>query len=492
MTDPAPHYPGSLQELTERYGERMRWYFLLTVMVGTIAAVMSSTVVNVAIPAMSQHFMLGQERAQWVSSSFMAANTVAMLTTPWFLYRYGYRRTYIAMLLVLGAGGMLGGLASNFNVVLLARLLEGLAAGVIQPIPAILILYAFPNNQQGRASGLFGMGVVLAPAIGPSIGGLMVDWWGWRSIFYMVVPFCLAAAYLSTRFVPTTAPGGVVPRKSQALEWRSLSIITAGLVSLLNGLILLHDGSWLIGALLLIGTGLVAFMLFTWWQRYLEKHRRDPLMDLRVFQSGTFDKGCIVAFIYGSALFGSTYLLPVFMLAGLGLSASQVGFIMLPSGLILAGTIALSGRLADKFSAPLLISIGLWMLAGSFALMYFVRTGNSLALLIGISALGRIGLGFILPSLSLVAVRPLPKDLISQGSSIISFIRMLGGAIGVSLCAIVLEWRIAAHGDSLTIAQTSPARVAAFGETFVILGALCALAWLASRKMQEAPRSFGI
>ncbi|MBA4267468.1 MAG: MFS transporter, partial [Comamonadaceae bacterium] len=158
--------PNTLPTLRERYGERYRWLLLLSVMVGTMAAIMSSTIVNVAIPDMSQHFALGQERAQWVTSGFMAAMTVSMLTTPWLLARYGYRRTYSGCMWLLLVGGVVGGFANNFPLVLAARVAEGLAAGVVQPIPAIIILRAFEPHEQGRASGIFGMGVVLAPAIG--------------------------------------------------------------------------------------------------------------------------------------------------------------------------------------------------------------------------------------------------------------------------------------------------------------------------------------
>ncbi|THJ33735.1 multidrug efflux MFS transporter [Lampropedia aestuarii] len=480
----ASHVPGSLQALTAQYGESFRWYFLLSLMVGTIASLMSSTVVNVAIPDLSHHFGLGQERAQWVSSAFMAASTVAMLTTPWLLSRYGYRRTYIAMLLLLGAGGIVGGMAHDFHLVLLARILEGIAAGVLQPIPAIIILYAFPPHQQGRASGLFGMGVVLAPALGPTVGGILIDLWGWRSIFYMVLPFCLGGAWVAMRFVPITAPGGVAARKGQALEWRSLVIVTVGTVSLLNGLVWLHDG-WLLPALGLLCVALICCLVFTWWQKRLVHHQHAPLMDFKVFESKTFCMGCIVAFIYGTALFGSTYLLPVFMQVGLEFSASEVGLIMLPSGLVLAFTIAIAGRMADSLSPRLLVGVGLWVLAASFGLMYFVRLGSGMGLLIAITAFGRIGLGFILPSLNLVAVRPLKKELISQGSSVINFIRMLGGVIGVSLCGVILEWRIAAQGDSLALPHSSPERITAFGETFVVLGLLCALAFLAARHLNS-------
>ncbi|MEO5738788.1 MAG: MFS transporter, partial [Variovorax sp.] len=174
MTDPAatPSAPpraasAQLHVLRERYGERYRWLLLLSVMVGTMASIMSSTIVNVAIPDMSQHFSLGQDRAQWVSSSFMVAMTASMLMTPWLLARYGYRRTYVGCMLLLMGGGIVGGLANQFGLVLGARVAEGLAAGVVQPIPAIIIMRAFEPHEQGRASGLFGMGVVLAPALGP-------------------------------------------------------------------------------------------------------------------------------------------------------------------------------------------------------------------------------------------------------------------------------------------------------------------------------------
>jgi MFS family permease len=199
-------HPTSLAALRSRYGVRYRWLLLLAVMVGTMASIMSSTIVNVAIPGMSQHFALGQERAQWVTSGFMVAMTVSMLTTPWLLARYGYRHTYVACMVLLLAGGVVGGFATRFDLVLTARVAEGLAAGVVQPIPAIIILRAFEPNEQGRASGIFGMGVVLAPALGPSIGGLLVDWFGWRSIFFMVVPFCLASFWLAYKFVPVNAP----------------------------------------------------------------------------------------------------------------------------------------------------------------------------------------------------------------------------------------------------------------------------------------------
>ena len=471
--------------MRERYGPRYRWLLLLSVMVGTMASIMSSTIVNVAIPDMSHHFLLGQERAQWVSSGFMVAMTVSMLTTPWLLSRYGYRRTYVGTMLLLMGGGILGGMADNFSLVLIARVAEGLAAGVVQPIPAIIILRAFEPHEQGRATGIFSMGVVLAPAIGPSIGGVLVDLFGWRSIFFMVVPFCITSLWLARKFVPATAPGGIAAGSDGiGLDWRGLLLATAGTLCLLNGLVALHGGTMQEALGLLAGAAL-AIAGFILWQRRLGARHGGPLMNLALFSHRQFAMGTIVSAIYGTALFGSTYLLPVYMQLGLQMSASLVGTILMPAGLVLAVTLAFVGRLADRQPTWLLVSIGLAILAASFALMLTVGLGASLWLLVTWAVLGRIGLGFILPSLNLGSMRGLDKSLIPQGSSVINFMRMLGGAAGVSLCGIFLEWRLSAHGDSLANATSSPARLAAFNEAFLLLAALCVLAMVAAWQLRE-------
>jgi len=485
-------HPATLPQLQAHYGQRYRWLLLLAVMIGTMASIMSSTIINVAVPDMSRHFVLGQERAQWVASGFMVAMTVSMLTTPWLLARYGYRRTYTGAMWLLMAGGIVGGFSSDYGLVLAARVAEGLAAGVVQPIPAIIILRAFEPHEQGRASGIFGMGVVFAPTLGPSIGGLLVDWFGWRSIFFMVVPFCLVSLWMARRFVPTTAPGGVAANRAGAgLDWPGLLLVSVGALCLLNGLVQLHGGMSIQAVLLLSSAG-VALISFLMRQRRLGRQMTpgggEPLMNLALFGNHPFAMSSIVAFIYGMALFGSTYLLPVYMQLALGLSASYVGTILLPAGFVLAATIAVVGRLADRHPTHVLVSIGLVLLAASFMLMVTVNLTTAIWILVVWATLGRIGLGFILPSLNLGAMRGLDKHLIPQGASAINFLRMLGGAAGVSLCGIVLEWRLAAHGDTLANPASSPARLAAFNESFLMLAALCALALLAAWQLRPARR----
>src|SRR5688572_24706366 len=176
---PPPSAPTTIEDLRRRHGPNFRWLVLLTVMVGMMASILSSTIVNVAVPDMSRYFHIGQDRAQWISAAFMAATTLSLLLTPWLLQRYGLRKTYVGATLMLMAGGIVGGLSGNYPVMIAMRVLEGVAAGILMPIPNVVIMREFPADQQGRAIGIFGFGVVLAPALGPVVGGILVEIFGW-------------------------------------------------------------------------------------------------------------------------------------------------------------------------------------------------------------------------------------------------------------------------------------------------------------------------
>ena len=468
MSDaPDPHSRAGLEA---RYGKNYRWWVLLTVMVGTMASIMASTIINVAVPDISRVFHLGQERAQWLSAGFMAAMTWSMLTTPWLLARFGYRRTYVGVVLVLLAGGLIGGSSPWFWLVLAMRVVEGLAAGVLQPIPAIIVMRAFESHERGRAMGIFGFGVVLAPALGPSVGGVLVEWFGWRSIFFVVVPFCIAAVGLARRFLPMHGPGDAAPARGGApLDWRGLALIGVVLLALLNGMVELHGQDKRVGWALL-ALSVAALIGFVVYQRRAKR----PLMELRLFEHRAFAMGSVVAFIYGMGLFGSTYLVPVFMQLALHLPPSQAGAVLLPAGFVLAGTIPLASRYVDRIPVSRIVATGLLLLAASFLLMLTVGPATSLLWITLWAIVGRIGLGCVLPSLNLGAMRGLPDPFIPYGASTINFMRQLGGAVGISLVGIVLEWRLQAHaGDP----------VRGFHETFVLIGVLTGAALIAALRM---------
>jgi EmrB/QacA subfamily drug resistance transporter len=470
--------PPTLEQLRERYGNRYKWIVLGTVMIGTVASILSSTIVNVAVPDLSHHFELGQERAQWVAAGFMLAMTLSMLTTPWLLLRYGLRRTYAGAISLLLAGGVIGGFSINYPMLLSMRVVEGLAAGILQPIPAIVILRSFNAGEQGKAMGIFGFGVVLAPAIGPSVGGVLVEQFGWRSIFFVVVPFCLVVLVMIRRFLASNSP---MLGEAKSLDWKGLLLAGICIVSLLNGLVHLHDEFAQAAGLLLIG--LVTLVAFIVYQLRIEH----PLMNMGLFRYRQFAMGALVAFIYGAGLFGSTYLLPVYMQMALEYSPSQAGLILLPAGIVLAVTVALAGKLTDRFAPNVLVSIGLALLALSFALMAMGSTATSYFTFMAWAIIGRVGLGFVLPALSLGAMRGVDSSLIAQGASAINFLRQLGGAIGVSVVGIVLEWRLAVyHAGPAGQPRDVAGRMHAFNETFLLVALICATAVLAAWHMRMA------
>lgn len=251
-----------------------------------------------------------------------------------------------------------------------------------------------------------------------------------------------------------------------------------GVVGLLNGLVHLHDG--FVAAIIPFSVGLVALTCFIVYQR----RRQDGLINMSLFRYRQFAMGALVAFIYGAGLFGSTYLFPVYMQMALQYSPSEAGLVLLPAGIVLAITIVLAGRLADRLAPNMLVAFGLFLLTLSFALMATGSESTAYVTLMIWAIIGRIGLGCVLPALSLGTMRGIESELIAQGASAINFLRQLGGALGVSLVGVVLEWRLAAYPASSASGRSGT--IQAFNETFLFVTLLCGLAIWAALQMKPA------
>jgi hypothetical protein len=239
--------------------------------------------------------------------------------------------------------------------VLGARVAEGLAAGVVQPIPAIIIMRAFGPHEQGRASGLFGMGVVLAPAVGPSIGGILVDLFGWRSIFFMVIPLCLVSLWMAYRYVPDTAPGGVAANRHGAMiDWRGLLLGAVGTLCLLNGMVELHGAGG--AGFCLAGRRTGGAGGFHLVAAPPGRHRRRAADEPGALRLPALRHGQHRGLHLRHGAVRLDLPAAGVPAAGPEFSASHVGTILLPAGLVLAATIAGVGRLADKHPTWLLVS----------------------------------------------------------------------------------------------------------------------------------------
>lgn len=449
-----------------RHGPNYRWYATGSIMVATISVVLSTTIVNVAIPAVMGTFGISAVQAQWISTGFLAAMTATMLLADWADRAFGMRRTMNTAMGVFLAGSVLGGLAPDETVLTLARVVQGAAAGIVQPLAMIILFKVFPPDRRGAAMGIYGVGVVLAPALGPWVGGVLIDAFDWRFVFYMGLPFAGLAIVLSNIFLPGREETGPIPR----FDFAGVAILSAFLAVLLATLSNAQRLGWESNAILLgFAVSAATATAFIAW----ELHTDRPMLDLRLFGNFAFSAASVVSFIMGAGLFGSTYLLPVFVQQIQGMTPTQAGLMLMPSGFVMLLVFPFAGRLSDRLPAAILIGAGMAVFAWSSWLMAAANVDTSFWTLAWWTMISRVGLGLVFPALSAGSLMVLPRHLLGQGSGASNFIRQLGGAFGVNLLTVFIERRTVMHADAFAATQTSdnPATMAMLREVATLLHA---------------------
>ncbi|HEX5079804.1 MAG TPA: DHA2 family efflux MFS transporter permease subunit, partial [Geminicoccaceae bacterium] len=381
----------STEALFARYGPAYRWIATVTAMVAAIAVILSATIVNVAIPDVMGAFGISQVEAQWLSTGFLAAMTATMLLTDWARRAFGERGTILAALTLFMAGSVLGGAAPDEGVLIAARVLQGAAAGVVQPLAMIIVFQVFPPDRRGSAMGIFGIGVVLAPALGPWVGGLLMDSFDWRYVFYLGVPFAALGMVLASVFLPTRSETGPRP----GFDWLGFGLLALFLTTLLSALSNGQRWGWDSDPILInFALAALAAIAFVWWERLTSR----PMLDLRLFAQLPFASAAIVSFIMGAGLFGSTYLLPVFVQTIQGMTPTEAGLLLMPAGFVLVLVFPLAGRLTDRMRPGILIGAGMLIFAWSSWLMAEVDVNTGFWLLAWWTVLSRIGLGLVFPA----------------------------------------------------------------------------------------------
>ena len=439
--------PETVEVLRERFGPSYRWLVTVTAMVGTMSMVISMTSVNVAVPDVMGAFGIGQDKAQWLSTAYLATMTAGMLVNAWLVSIFGERRIFLACLVVFMGGAALSGLAPNFDMLIFGRVLQGGSAGILQPLAMATIFTAFPPERRGTAMGYFGLGVVFAPAIGPTLGGVMIDLFSWRAIFYVPLPFCLAAFLLGSIFMPSRTLPSHLPR----FDGLGFALLCTALFCLLSGIADGQREGWssdrIVGVLSL---GIAATAGFVLW----EHMTKTPLLDMGLFRNPSFVAAAFVKLIFGAALTGSTYIVPVFVQTIQGYTPLRAGLMMMPAGILLAFIFPLAGRVSDVVPAHYPVIGGLIVFTFAFALTGFVDVNTPFWTFVVFIILGRLGLGFVNPVLNAHALKALPPDQVKQGAGASNFIRQLGGAFGVNGLVAFLETRTSFHNEALTATQT--------------------------------------
>jgi MFS transporter, DHA2 family, multidrug resistance protein len=422
---------------------RYKWLVLGNIMLGTFMAVLDSTIVNVGLPKIMASFGVGIDKIEWVITAYMLAMAVMLPTSGWLADKFGYKRMYFLGLLFFTIGSALCGLSTNEDVLIISRIIQGLGAGTIQPLGMAIITREFPPQQRGLALGFWAIAAAASVSFGPLIGGYLIDNFNWQLIFDVNIPVGIAAlvfTILIQREFINPRPG-----KFDLIGLVSVILFLPLLLyALSEGTAATNSEGWTAPYILFcFAVSLVSLAVFITWELQTD----NPLIDLRLLGNYNFGMANIVLLIFSLGMFGSTFLLPLYLQNSMGYTAVQAGSVFLPVGIIQGSMSPLSGKIADKSNPKLLIIIGISLLALSFLLNSKLSFLSENSYVMTSLYIRGFGMGMIFTPLSTLSLLTIPREKMAQASGITNTIRQLGGSLGVAVFTTMLTTRVNYHSQ---------------------------------------------
>ena len=411
---------------SERDLKANRWGVLSIIMLGTFMAVLDSSIVNVALPHMMSTFGVDREQIEWVATGFMMTSAVVMPLVGWLTNRISYKALYLGSLLVFTLASAACAFAWSYESLIAARILQAIGGGAIQPIGMAIVAELFEPHERGKALGIWGMGIMAGPAIGPTLGGYLTDAFSWRTIFSVNLPvgvLTLLAGMIVMR--PLRARGARRTFDLFGFIFLSMALIAA-LTALSNGQIKGWHSDYIHVCEAIAVIGLVMFIA-------VELSVEHPLLDLRLFLIRNYSLCILLAVFRAVGLFGSGFLLPIFLQNLMGYTPVRAGLWMLPNAIAVGATMPLAGRLADRYRPATLATIGC-ILVGSSLIVFGLLDPMSDWRMLVLPQLGRgAGLALMMAPLMTAALNAVPRFELPVASSFLNVFQNVGGALGIAL-----------------------------------------------------------
>lgn len=412
-----------------------KWKVLISVIFGIFMIILDTTVVNVAFQTIRREYNTSLSNSQWVISIYTLALGIATPLSGFLSDRFGIKRMYVGGLGTFVLGSLLCGLApalsSSIWLLVAARALQGFGGGIAQPLGSALLFSTFPPNEQGTALGIFGIALVVAPALGPILGGLLVDQGVWRWIFFINIPIGIVGVALATRFLRERKPERV-----PALDPLGLLSAVVGFGAVLYAASIAAEQGWgSAGVLTWFAVGGVSLVLFVIVELFVAK---EPLLNLRLFGNTTFLTASLIGYVTVIGLFGAEFLMPVYLQALRGRTALQTGFILLPLALTSGVITPLAGRLYDRIGPRVLIVTGFSILLINTWQLSQIQADTPIGWILFLLALRGAALGFTIQTTFATALAAVPRHALARGSSLINGTRFVVQSIGVAVLATVL------------------------------------------------------
>lgn len=415
------------QETTQTHPLINPWIIAIAVMLSTFMEVLDTTVVNVSLPHIAGSLSATVDEATWTLTSYLVANAVILPLTGWLSNFFGRKRMLMFSVTGFTIASFFCGLAPSLPFLVVCRIIQGACGGGLQPISQAILLESFPQEDRGKAMGFWGLGIVVAPMLGPVLGGWLTDSHSWRWVFYINVPIGVASIVMTSLFI---FDPHYIRRASQKIDYWGIGLLAVGIATLQ---IVLDKGQekdwfgsdWITAAAVMAGVSACAFLVY-------ELHHKEPVVNLRVFKDRTYSTGVFLMSLLGVGLYGTTVLIPLILQTLLGYPALRAGFAMAPRGLGSFLAMPIAGMTMSKFDPRKMLTVG--MTVCGFTLFQISRLSLSAGywdffwpqLLMGLS------LGFIFVPLTTIAMAPIRKENMGNATSLFNLVRNLGGSIGIS------------------------------------------------------------
>jgi DHA2 family multidrug resistance protein len=448
------------------------WMVALSVMLATFMVVLDSSIANVALPHIAGSLSASTDESTWVLTSYLVSNAIMLPASGWIARRIGRKRLLMLSILAFTGASMLCGMALNMPMLIVARILQGAGGGGMQPLAQSILLESFPPAQHGKAMAAYGVGIVVAPVIGPTLGGFITDSYSWRWIFYINLPVGLLALFMANLYIED--PPYLRHVRRMAIDAIGFALMAVWLGSLQLVLDKGQEADWFEATWIcwLTALSVAAFLGFV----ARELLCRDPIVQLQALSNRNLLFGTMIAGFYGVCLYGITVLLPLFLQTVLGYSALDSGLAVSPRGVGSVIAMIIVGLLANRVDSRLLLAFGFAVFGGSALMLSDLNLVISMSSVAWPNFINGFGGGFVFVPLTTMTMGLLRKPEIGNAAGIYNLIRNLGGSIGISALTAFLVRGSQIHQDYLGAHLTagSPAvsnLLAALSARFATLGA---------------------
>ena len=421
----------SNKQTVDIYGKPYNRSLLVAVLlIGTFCTVLNQTLLTTAFPTLMKAFDISASSVQWLTTGFLLVNGIMIPISAWLINKFSSKRLYITAMIIFLIGTITCFVAPNFSTLLIGRLVQAAGVGISMPLLQNIMLSIFPPEKRGAAMGMAGVVIGLAPALGPTLSGWIIDNYTWRDLFGMVIPIVVLVLVLAAFLMKS-----VIQLSNPSIDVLPAFLSTAGIGSVLYGFSSVGNDGW--GSVkvisFLIG-GRVVIGLFVWRQLHLEH----PFLELRVFKSPVFTIAAILSGVVNMAMVGAEMVLPLYIQNIRGESAFHSGLMLLPGALVMGLMMPITGAIFDKHGAKRLAIGGMLILTAATLPFAFLTKDTPVTMIVILYAIRMFGISMVMMPVTTSGMNALPMNLISHGTAVNNTFRQVASSIGTAILISVL------------------------------------------------------